>query len=115
VMPRKEPLRGRKQWLALGAAPRGAIAVNARARRALVHDFKSLLPVGVIRIQGHFNAGDTVSVVDEHGAEFARGVIRCSAADAVAVMGRQTTDIARILGRTDLQELIHRDHLVLLE
>jgi glutamate 5-kinase len=112
---RERPLRGRKRWLALGAAPRGSIAVNARARRALVHDFKSLLPVGVTRIHGQFHAGDTVSLVDEQGVEFARGVVRCSAADALAVMGRQTAEIAGILGRADLQELVHRDDLVLLE
>lgn len=112
---KERPLRGRKRWLAFGAAPRGAIAVNAIARRALVHEFKSLLPVGIIGVQGQFHAGDTVSLVDEHGIEFARGVVRCSAADAAAVMGRQTADIRQILGRNDLQELVHRDDLVLLE
>jgi glutamate 5-kinase len=114
-LPKARPLRGRKRWIALGAAPRGAITVNACAKRALVHEFKSLLPVGIIRIQGNFHAGDTVSLIDEHGLEFARGVVGYNAADAVAVMGRQTADIRQILGRSDLQELVHRDNLVLLE
>jgi glutamate 5-kinase len=112
---KERPLRGRKRWLALHAAPRGAIAVNARARRALVQEFKSLLPVGIVEIQGQFHAGDTVSLIDEEGVEFARGVVRCSAADATAVMGRHSAEIVRILGRADLQELVHRDDLVLLE
>jgi glutamate 5-kinase len=112
---KERPLRGRKRWLALGATPRGAIAVNACAHRALVQEFKSLLPVGITRIQGHFYAGDTVSLVDDQGVEFARGVVRCSAADAAAVMGRHSAEIAHILGRADLQELIHRDDLVLLD
>jgi glutamate 5-kinase len=115
ILPKERPLRGRKRWIALGAAPRGTITVNACAKRALVHEFKSLLPVGIVRIQGDFHAGDTVSLMDEHGLEFARGVVGCNTAEAVAVMGRQTTDIAQILGRSDFQELVHRDNLVLLE
>jgi glutamate 5-kinase len=114
-LPREQPFRGRKRWLALAATPRGAIVVNPRAKRALVQDLKSLLPIGVVRIQGQFHARDTVSLVDEHGVEFARGVVRCSAAEAHAIMGRHTGEIASILGKADLQEMIHRDDLVLLE
>jgi glutamate 5-kinase len=114
-LPRERPLRGRKRWLGLGTAPHAMIAVNAGAKRALVHGLKSLLPVGIVGIQGHFHAGDTVSLVDEEGVEFARGVVRCSASDAAAVMGRQTAEIQEILGHSSFQELIHRDHPVLLE
>jgi glutamate 5-kinase len=112
VEPRPRPLRGRKRWIAFGGPPRGQIRVNARAREALISASVSLLPVGIIGVEGRFAAGDTVSLVDEDGVEFGRGIVSCDAADVVAVMGVRTAQIREILGRVDLQEVIHRDNLV---
>jgi glutamate 5-kinase len=107
-------LRGRKRWIAYGAPPRGILAVNAFAKRALVDQRRSLLPVGVIRVEGLFRTGDTVSIVDEAGAEFARGVVSCDHREAALVRGHRTDQIRRLIGRDDLQEIVHRDNLVLL-
>src|SRR5947209_5007371 len=74
VPPKERPLRGRKRWIAFGGPARGAIRVNACARAALVRDGVSLLPVGIIGVEGRFAAGDTVSLVDEACVEFGRGV-----------------------------------------
>jgi glutamate 5-kinase len=106
------PLQGRKRWIAFGGAPRGAIQVNTRARTVLERGGVSLLPIGIIAVSGHFAAGDTVSLADETGVEFGRGVAGCDASEVVAVMGAHTDQIQEILGRSDLQEIVHRDNLV---
>jgi glutamate 5-kinase len=106
------PLQGRKRWIAFGGAPRGAIQVNTRARAVLERGGVSLLPIGIISVSGRFAAGDTVSLVDEAGAEFGRGVAGCDASEVLAVMGVHTAQIQELLGRSDLQEIVHRDNLV---
>jgi len=107
-------LSGRKQWIAFGAPPRGRLAVNAPAQRALTVGRRSLLPVGVVRVEGSFQAGDIVSIVDETGREFARGVVTCDSREAALVIGHRTDQVRRLVGRSDLQELVHRDNLVLM-
>ncbi len=114
-VPSARRLSGRKQWIAFGAPPRGALAVNAPAKRALTEGHRSLLPVGVIRVDGTFHAGDIVSIVDETGREFARGVISCDSREAALVLGHRTDELHGLVGREDLQELVHRDNLVLVE
>jgi glutamate 5-kinase len=113
-LPRARRMSGRKQWIAFAVPPRGTLAVNACARRALVDHRRSLLPVGVVRVEGHFQTGDTVRIVDEDGTEFARGVVSCDHREATLILGQRTDRIAALVGRDDLQELVHRDNLVLL-
>jgi glutamate 5-kinase len=113
-LPRAKRMRSRKQWIAFAAPPRGALAVNPCAVHALVAHRRSLLPIGVVRVEGVFHAGDTVSITDENGEEFARGVINCDHREADLVRGHRTGEISRLIGRDDLQELVHRDNLVLL-
>lgn len=107
-------LNGRKHWLAYGTKPRGTVTVNERARQALVDDNRSLLPAGVVGVEGRFVLGDTVSLRDETGHEFARGLASCDWRDAQRLMGVHTTRISEILGRDDVAEIIHRDNLVVL-
>ncbi len=114
VLPSERRLRGRQRWIAFGSAPRGVLAVNTCARRALIDQRRSLLPVGIIRVDGRFQAGDTVSIVDEAGEEFARGLVSCDHHEAALVLGHRTDQIRRLTGRDDLQEIVHRDNLVLL-
>jgi glutamate 5-kinase len=113
-LPRERPMRGRKQWIAFGAPARGSLVVNDRAKRALVEQRRSLLPVGVVQVDGSFQAGDIVSIMDETGREFARGVVTCDTRDAALVLGHRTELIPQLLGRDDLQELVHRDNLVIM-
>jgi glutamate 5-kinase len=113
-LPRPRRISGRKQWIAHAAPPRGALVVNPCARRALVVQRRSLLPVGVVRVEGQFQAGDTVSIRDESGAEFARGIVGCDHREAALVLGHRTDQIAGLIGRDDLQELVHRDNLVVI-
>jgi glutamate 5-kinase len=113
-LPRPERMSSRKQWIAFSAPPRGTLVVNTRARHALVAHRRSLLPVGVIRVEGRFQSGDTVRILDESGAEFARGVVSCDHREAALVLGHRTDAIRALIGRDDLQEIVHCDNLVLL-
>jgi glutamate 5-kinase len=88
--------------------------VNQRAREAVVAEHRSLLPAGVIAVEGHFGLGETVSVRDEAGEEFARGLASCDWRDAQRLIGVHTAQIREILGRPGVSEIVHRDNLVVL-
>ena len=103
----------RKQWIAGTLRPVGELEVDDGAVAALRRG-KSLLPAGVVAVNGAFDRGDTVSVLDPTGAEIARGLAAYSAADASRLLGRNSRDIEELLGYRGREELIHRDDLVLL-
>ena len=111
-MPSASPLTARKRWIVGSLNPVGEILVDAGAERALKQG-KSLLPAGVIRIQGTFERGDAVVVRVADGNEMARGLSAYSNADAARIAGRKSGEIAKILGYRGRDELIHRDDLVL--
>jgi len=115
VLPSARRLRGRKHWIAFGPVPAGSLTVNVRAFEAVLREGGSLLPAGVLEVTGLFQAGDAISLRDEEGREFARGVVNCGSAEAGRVLGRRTADIAAILGEAAFRELVHRDNLVILE
>ncbi len=106
------PLAARKQWLADHLQVRGRVQVDAGAARALREDGKSLLPIGVTRIEGDFGRGEVVTCIDAEGRELARGLINYAAEDARRLVGQPTSAIEHILGFVDDAELIHRDNLV---
>jgi len=107
-------LRGKKRWIAYGRQPQGVLMLHPKARPALTEHGSSLLPVGIIDVQGNFGAGALVAIVDEHG-EFARGLVNYSAEDLRSIAGLQSSKIAGVLGRADFTEAVHRDNLILLE
>jgi glutamate 5-kinase len=112
--PRGDRLAARKRWIAFAIAPQGLLEVDAGARRALVERGKSLLPSGVVKVEGEFAAGDAVSLRAPDGHEFARGIVNYDAREVVVLRGVQTGDIERLLGYHAGDEVIHRDNLVLL-
>jgi glutamate 5-kinase len=111
-MPSANPLTARKRWIAGSLMPVGVIAVDDGALRALKAG-KSLLPAGVTSVEGEFDRGDAVRVVDAQGREVARGLSAYSAADARAIRGHKSREIETILGYRGRDEMIHRDDLVL--
>ena len=113
-VPSATPLAARKQWIAGTLRPAGAITIDAGALRALL-DGRSLLPAGVTGARGRFERGDTVSVLTAEGVEVARGIVAYSDGDAARIMGRQSSEIERLLGFRGRDEMIHRDDLVLLK
>ncbi|CAL95787.1 glutamate 5-kinase [Azoarcus olearius] len=106
------PLQARKQWLADHLQLAGSLIVDAGAARAL-DDGRSLLPVGVVEVQGEFKRGAAVACRDEHGTELARGLVNYSSAECRRILRRPTSDIEQLLGYIDEPELIHRDNLVI--
>ena len=111
-IPSVTPQSARKRWIASALEPRGALVVDAGAVRALKGG-KSLLPAGVIGIDGRFERGDAVAVKDADGHEVGRGISAFSAPDARRVMGHKTGEIEGLLGYRGRDEMIHRDDLVL--
>ncbi|MBV6633568.1 MAG: glutamate 5-kinase [Alphaproteobacteria bacterium] len=107
-----EPSTARKRWIAGHVTVGGAVHLDAGAVRAL-RDGRSLLPAGVARVEGPFERGDVVRVLDPDGVELGRGLIAYSDGDAARIAGHQSREIEDILGFAGREELIHRDDLVL--
>ncbi len=108
------PLDARKQWLADHLQVSGRLRLDGGAVRALRVDGKSLLPIGVTEVSGDFARGAVVALLDESGADIARGLVNYSAAEARRIARRASQEIEAILGYVDEPELVHRDNLVLL-
>jgi glutamate 5-kinase len=106
------PVTARKKWIAGALEPKGAVTIDAGAVKALKLG-RSLLPAGVIRIEGAFERGDAVVVRGPDGAEVGRGLVAYDAADAETIKGRSSGDILPILGYTGRTEMIHRDDLAM--
>jgi len=111
--PAKSQLASRKHWIAFALHPAGSVVVDAGARRALVDGGKSLLPSGVRRVEGRFGAGESVRVVDEAGAEIARGLSSLDSEEISRIAGKKSSEVEGLLGYRAAEEVIHRDDLVL--
>ncbi len=107
-------LSARKHWIAYGAKPVGRLAVDDGAVVALRDKLASLLPAGIVMVDGDFELGDTVSITTRQGAEFARGLPAYPSADLRKIRGLQSAAIEATLGYKSIDEAIHRDDLVIL-
>jgi glutamate 5-kinase len=105
------PVAARKKWIGGSLEPKGTLTIDAGAVRAL-QTGKSLLPAGVIRVDGAFARGDAVVIRGPDGAEVGRGLVAYDAEDAEKIKGRSSADILLILGYGGRAALIHRDDLV---
>jgi len=108
----RNPVTSRKKWIAGSLEPKGTLVIDAGAVRAL-RAGNSLLPVGVIRVEGQFARGDAVIVRGPDGGEVGRGLVAYDAGDADRLKGRPSSDIAPVLGSEGRTEMIHRDDLAL--
>jgi glutamate 5-kinase len=113
-LPSGEPRSARKAWIAAAVNPAGALIVDDGAARAL-RDGKSLLPAGVVAVDGGFERGDCVVIRTRSGAEAGRGLSAYASDDIRLIAGHKSTEIATILGYRGRDEIIHRDDLVLTE
>jgi glutamate 5-kinase len=104
----------RQLWLAHAAVGRGRLRLDGGAVRAVVERRASLLPAGVVGVEGDFEAGDPVDLCDEGGGLVARGLVNYDAAEIPGLMGRTTRSLAAELGPAYEREIVHRDDLVLL-
>ncbi len=113
-LPRQQRLPSRKHWIAYTLRPKGRLVLDPGACRALVERHTSLLPAGIVAVEGNFRVGAPVRCEDRQGRPVAVGLVNYSADEIGRIKGRQTAEIAEILGHKDADEVIHRDNLVLL-
>ncbi|PPD28360.1 MAG: glutamate 5-kinase [Hyphomicrobium sp.] len=109
---KSDPVTAKKRWIAGQLEPAGQIVIDAGAEKALLSG-KSLLPAGVVRIDGDFERGDAVLIRGSDGRELGRGLIAYGHVDARLIMGKRSGAIAAILGHEGRDTLIHRDDMAL--
>lgn len=101
-----------KRWIGFTIHPKGRLHLDAGAVRAIEEQGKSLLAAGIARVDGRFEKGEVVSLVDSQGHEFARGLTNYDAPLASSIAGKRTAEVKQILGDVPYVEVIHRDNLV---
>ena len=114
-IPHKKKIASRKRWIGFTVRPKGRIYIDEGALSALQKKGKSLLPSGVVKVDGKFNKGDVVSIVDVcENKEIARGLMNYSGDEVRKVKGLRTSLIKKTLGYKPYDEIIHRDNIVVL-
>lgn len=109
-----ENLANKKRWIAYATNIQARLIVNDGAKKALTEKYTSLLPIGVLNIEGDCQKGDIVSILDECGNEFARGMINYNCSDCKKILGHHSDDILDILGYKNYDAIITRDNIALL-
>ena len=113
-LPQNEGLSDKKRWIGYATNITGGIMVNKGAKKALIQETKSLLPIGVVKIINEFNKGDVVSIVDENNKEFARGIVNYSSEACEKLVGSHSDNIMDILGFKNYDAIITRDNITIL-
>ena len=115
ILPAKERMSARKHWMRYNLEPEGTLVIDSGAANALVGRGKSLLPIGVTEVKGHFEHGAAVSIEDSEGTRVAVGLANYSSEEMLRIKGRQTSEIAWILGYSRNDEVVHADNLAVVE
>jgi glutamate 5-kinase len=111
----RSKIKGRKRWIAFFHKTHGSVYIDDGARKAILNNGNSLLPIGVKRIEGKFSKGALVNIKSMEGILIARGLVDYSSQRLEKIMGHKTTEIKKILGYKDYEEVIHRDNMVVIE
>jgi glutamate 5-kinase len=112
--PAESRLSHRKGWIAYNTRPRGQVIIDDGAVKAITAMGRSLLPAGIVAVEGDFDIGDPVYFVDTSGRRVAKGLTNYSAADLKKIMGKKTVEIEKALGYRYSDEAVHRDNMVVL-
>ena len=110
----REKIKKRKHWIAHTLKPSGKITIDSGAEKAILSRGKSLLPAGVIKVEGKFEFGNAVRILGENGKEIARGLVNYNFRDLDSIMGMRTNAVKKIFEDNFYNEVIHRDDLTLL-
>ncbi|MBU1001792.1 MAG: glutamate 5-kinase [Proteobacteria bacterium] len=113
IVPDGKAISSRKFWLAYNNQSEGTLVVDPGASAALVNRGKSLLPAGITAVEGEFEEGSLVRIVDPGGDVLGVGLVNYAAQDLAKIMGRKSAEIESILGSCPYPEAIHRDNLLL--
>lgn len=112
-IPQSEKKRpSRERWIG-AVQTTGKIIIDDGARRALVENHKSLLPAGIVNVDGDFPAGSAVAIADKEGKTIARGLSNYTAADIRRIAGKKSTEVRKIMAEAAYDEVVHKDNLVL--
>jgi len=111
-IPSGNPQTARKRWISGSLQSLGSVIVDDGAVAALERG-RSLLPAGILRIEGTFQRGDAITIMKKDGSEFGRGLIAYSSKDATQIIGHKTGEIEDLIGYRGRDEIIHRDDLVI--
>lgn len=112
--PQTKRISSRKGWIAYAIKPKGSLIIDEGAVSAILKAGKSLLPSGIVKVEGVFDTGDAVYFVDFHDNRIAKGIVNYSSQDIEKIKGRKTSEIETILGYKYSDEVVHRDNLVIL-
>ena len=110
---KKQKMNSRRRWLSFVSTPKGNVVVDKGGVKALQKNHSSLLPVGVIQVGKHFDAGDLIEILDESGNRIARGIAQYGSDNLNLVLGKKTPIVREILGSDIPEELVHKNDLVL--
>jgi len=105
--------QARKQWMADHLQLRGSIEIDNGAVKKLRDEGKSLLPIGMVSVQGDFSRGDVIAICNVQGLEIARGLANYASAEAKLICRKPSSEFENLLGFTAEPEMVHRDNLVL--
>ncbi len=113
-LPREDRLTSKKHWIAFSTRPTGRVMIDDGARAALTAGGKSLLPSGITEVDGTFESGEAIHLIDSAGKEFARGITNYGSREIGVIKGKKTDEIEELLGYRVYDEVIHCDNLVVL-
>ncbi len=112
-LPMADRLNSKKYWIAFTLRPRGKLVIDEGAQKALLERGKSLLPSGIIDVEGNFDPGDPVTCVARDGSLLAKGLVNFNSSELNKIKGLKTSQIKQVLGHKDYDEVIHRDNMVI--
>jgi glutamate 5-kinase len=110
-LPVADRLNSREYWIAYTLRSRGKIHLDDGATSAIVHRGKSLLPSGIVKVEGEFSVGDPVLCLDTEGRIIAKGLVNYSAEEIRKIQGLKTSKIEQVLGYKHYDEVMHRDNM----
>ncbi|MCX8065326.1 MAG: glutamate 5-kinase [Candidatus Hydrogenedentes bacterium] len=111
-IPPKSTLSHKKKWIAFGKTVKGKIFIDEGAKNALLKKGSSLLPVGISTAEGNFKKGDCVSIYYSN-EEIGRGIVNIDIKNLMKIKGKKTSDIRKEFSELDIEEVIHRDNMIL--
>ncbi len=112
LLAKGQVISARKRWIGLSVKPRGQLVLDEGARRAVEREGRSLLPIGVVDVQGTFPKGSIVALRDRGGVEFARGLTNYSSDELRRIKGLRSVQIEQTLGQLPYEEVVHRNNLL---